>query len=588
MQLKFDPDKRNIELGGGEFPRIRPNYDIRQCHDKDGNPTVDVVCDFDKPLPIQDHSIDGLFSHFALEHVSWRNFFQILREIRRIMAPGGRIALVLPNTEAQFRWAGGLDQGDPQNIPKISQCIFGDQDYPENTHKVYLTPHLIQSALISLTFVNVQIHPYGELETDMLVIAETEPVDSPPTEEEKQILPKIEEMTPEEKFDRDYFNGGGKVGGYAREGYWDYPIHERTAREVMKRQPESVLELGCARGYLVKRFQSHGIKARGIEVSRHCYYTRACDGIVWGDLLSEDTWKEFGDGEFDLIFSQAVLEHVPAERLGWLCEQMQRVSKRGLHGIDLGEKDDGFDKTHCTLEPLSFWQEILPAGHEPVDKEELEAGSIPLDYLEGDGKVKINLGSFTTMFMNGWMNVDVVDLSEWASHYGYRFTHQDLLNGIPWSTESVDCLYSSHVLEHLTYGQGRKFLRECRRVLKPSGAFRLLVPSLDVLSRAYVDRTIGEYDALSTTCASAASAAQKYWELLMANHQSCWDWTLLQSEMQEAGFHISRADFGSVSNVTAEHKIWGEQIEKNRKQILTETFDAFPTLSLIVEGWIAS
>src|SRR5258706_6437358 len=45
-------------------------------------------------------------------------------------------------------------------------------------------------------------------------------------------------------FDRDYFNGGAKVGGYAHEGYWDYPVHWTPFRKVMELKPESVLEIG--------------------------------------------------------------------------------------------------------------------------------------------------------------------------------------------------------------------------------------------------------------------------------------------------------------------------------------------------------
>ena len=45
-----------IELGGGDKPYFRPNLDVRS------GPTVDIVADFNKRLPIDDTSYDGVFS----------------------------------------------------------------------------------------------------------------------------------------------------------------------------------------------------------------------------------------------------------------------------------------------------------------------------------------------------------------------------------------------------------------------------------------------------------------------------------------------------------------------------------------------
>ena len=83
------------------------------------------------------------------------------------------------------------------------------------------------------------------------------------------------EISPENAFDKDYFNGGKKVGGYAREGYRDFPVHWVTANKVMSLNPKSVLELGCARGYILKKIQDEGVPIGGLEVSKHCYLTRA-------------------------------------------------------------------------------------------------------------------------------------------------------------------------------------------------------------------------------------------------------------------------------------------------------------------------
>jgi predicted SAM-dependent methyltransferase/glycosyltransferase involved in cell wall biosynthesis len=46
-------------------------------------------------------------------------------------------------------------------------------------------------------------------------------------------------------------------------------------------------------------------------------------------------------------------------------------------------------------------------------------------------------------------------------------------------------VYSEHFFEHLTQAEGLRFLRECRRVLKPGAFVRIAMPDLDELARRY-------------------------------------------------------------------------------------------------------
>ena len=54
----------------------------------------------------------------------------------------------------------------------------------------------------------------------------------------------------------------------------------------------------------------------------------------------------------------------------------------------------------------------------------------------------------------------------------------DLTKKFPWPDASVEVVYSSHTLEHLSKAEGRQFLQECLRVLKPNGIIRIVVPDL--------------------------------------------------------------------------------------------------------------
>lgn len=400
-------------------------------------------------------------------------------------------------------------------------------------------------------------------------------------------------MSREEMFDKHYFNGGGKVGGYAREGYWDYPTHEITFRHVMARKPESVLEIGCARGYILKRLRDAGVRIYGMEISKHCVMTRAVNPVYQVDVCSGLPWAIGPGPHVDLCFSIAVLEHVPEEHLPHVIGQMRVNCKRGLHGIDFGGHDDGFDKTHCTLRPRDWWLAKF-AEHAPgwpvevLDKEELERGEFPQEVLRGDGKLKLNVGSFTQMHHRGWTNIDAVNLAPFAQHWGFHYMHRDVRQGLPFKTGEVDLIYSSHFLEHLTYDEGLAFLRECRRVVKPGGAMRIIVPDAAELISSYVRGTqedsadlndlrggrspLSEFSEINDGLENLPTDAVKLHALLMTGHSAIYDAETLLDALRRSGWDGHASSFASISP--------GEGFA----QIARETVDTFPCLSLYVNA----
>lgn len=64
--------------------------------------------------------------------------------------------------------------------------------------------------------------------------------------------------------------------------------------------------------------------------------------------------------------------------------------------------------------------------------------------------------------------------------------NHDLRLGIPAGDNSLDLVYHSHMLEHLSYIEGIKFIQECYRVLRPGALMRVLVPDLELWINAYV------------------------------------------------------------------------------------------------------
>ena len=52
---------------------------------------------------------------------------------------------------------------------------------------------------------------------------------------------------------------------------------------------------------------------------------------------------------------------------------------------------------------------------------------------------------------------------------------------LPFESDSVDFIYSCHMLEHLYVDQAIALLHECKRVLSPKGYMRLVLPDFDYI-----------------------------------------------------------------------------------------------------------
>ena len=62
----------------------------------------------------------------------------------------------------------------------------------------------------------------------------------------------------------------------------------------------------------------------------------------------------------------------------------------------------------------------------------------------------------------------------------------DASKHLPLPSNSVDILYSSHMLEHLDRQKAQSFLREAKRVIKSGGIIRIVVPDLRLLVDDYI------------------------------------------------------------------------------------------------------
>ena len=83
-------------------------------------------------------------------------------------------------------------------------------------------------------------------------------------------------------------------------------------------------------------------------------------------------------------------------------------------------------------------------------------------------------------FHPDWENVDF-----YATGPNVRI--HDLRKRAPYDDETFDVVYHSHVLEHFSKEDGKRFLKECFRLLKSAGVIRVVVPDLEQIARLYIE-----------------------------------------------------------------------------------------------------
>jgi len=91
----------------------------------------------------------------------------------------------------------------------------------------------------------------------------------------------------------------------------------------------------------------------------------------------------------------------------------------------------------------------------------------------------INIGCGRS-FHTDWVNIDIVSSCP-------EVRQHDIRKNLPYPDAEFDACYTSHVLEHLRPQEAERLIAECRRILKPQGIIRVVVPDLETIAREYLN-----------------------------------------------------------------------------------------------------
>jgi predicted SAM-dependent methyltransferase len=161
--------------------------------------------------------------------------------------------------------------------------------------------------------------------------------------------------------------------------------------------------------------------------------------------------------------------------------------------------------------------------------------------------MRVNVGCGKTI-TEGWRNIDN-SLSLWlakipllpqilrglrilnSTQYefiqfaqAHKIEHGDVTKRLPLADNSVEVLYSSHMIEHLDRDEMDCFLREAMRVLQPGGILRLAFPDIRLYVRQYLEHQDADQFVADTLMAQQRpkSWAEKLSMLLVGSRHHLW------------------------------------------------------------------
>lgn len=163
-------------------------------------------------------------------------------------------------------------------------------------------------------------------------------------------------------YDADYYLNGLNSGKSNYENYvWKpdltLPLADHLKRALRIEDGDTLLDFGCARGYLVKALRMLGVSAFGCDSSE--WAVANCDEVV-----REFVARSIPPNDFDHILMKDVAEHIhPVELFPLLADLVGRIRKSLLLIVPLTaavdepylRPEDNADPSHVIRWPLQQW-----------------------------------------------------------------------------------------------------------------------------------------------------------------------------------------------------------------------------------------
>lgn len=174
-------------------------------------------------------------------------------------------------------------------------------------------------------------------------------------------------------YDREYFENGISSGVSCYVNYqWMPELTLLMCKSIIDfckiNNRDTILDYGCAKGFLVKAMMQLGYDCYGVDISE--YAVQKCDPSVRDriEILTEGKLKNY-----DFIVCKDVLEHISYNSLSTILCRLRRSCKKLFVVVPLGENGkyviEEYEKdiTHVIREDLAWWLKALSdAGFQDI------------------------------------------------------------------------------------------------------------------------------------------------------------------------------------------------------------------------------
>jgi len=153
-------------------------------------------------------------------------------------------------------------------------------------------------------------------------------------------------------------------------------------------------------------------------------------------------------------------------------------------------------------------------------------------------QLKLHLGSGGHNFKD-WTNID-------ANPRSRPDIILDVRNRFPFEDGTVDFIFNEHLLEHLDYEEGLVFLKECHRVLKPSGVLRISTPNLSWIIKMYLEEKLDEWKDSRFVPISSCHLINQW--MRRWHHKFLYDKAEIHNSLKSTGFSVIEDKESKKSN----------------------------------------
>jgi hypothetical protein len=138
---------------------------------------------------------------------------------------------------------------------------------------------------------------------------------------------------------------------YQRDDGWLNFFDQIAKRIIEQFEPKTVLDAGCAWGFLVEAFRNHGVEAYGVDISEYAIQNVHPDikPYCWIGSITEPF-----PNKYDLITCIEILEHLPQK------EAEKATENLCTHSNEIVFSSTPFDykeSTHFNVQPPEYWAE---------------------------------------------------------------------------------------------------------------------------------------------------------------------------------------------------------------------------------------